>query len=118
MLHAIDKNGNQYSADKSTKRQFLYCPECQEQVILKRGKQKNAHFAHKSRNMCIGSNGKETKEHLRLKRLFFDWLQRDLSNQEIYLEKYLPEICQRPDILYKNLVVEIQCSRLSFERFE
>ena len=33
------------------------------------------------------------------------------------LEAYLPRLRQRPDILLANLAIEIQCSRLSHQRF-
>ena len=44
-----------------------------------------------------------------------DWLGQ--SAEPAFLEAYLPRLRQRPDILLANLALEIQCSRLSHQRF-
>lgn len=44
-----------------------------------------------------------------------DWLGQ--SVEPVFLEAYLPRLRQRPDILLANLAIEIQCSRLSHQRF-
>lgn len=118
MLYAIDKKGKQYPAQGVTKQQLLFCPVCQGRVILKIGKQKIAHFAHKSRKVCTGFSEGETEEHLNLKQVVFDWLQRYSPHSAIRLEAYLPKIHQRPDVLYEILAIEIQCSTLPYRRFE
>lgn len=118
MLYAIDKKGKQFPAQKVTKEHLLFCPVCQGRVILKNGKQKSAHFAHKSCKVCTGFSEGETEEHLNLKQVVFDWLQRHSPNSAIHLEGYLPKIRQRPDVLYETLAIEIQCSTLPYRRLE
>lgn len=91
----------------------FYCPHCHEQVILKIGKIKVPHFAHKSFSQCVYSEP-ESEVHLQGKRDLYNWL----KNQgfEVQMEKYLPEIKQRPDLLVekygKVYAVEYQCSTI------
>lgn len=118
MFYAIDKKGKQHAAQEVTKEHLLFCPVCKGRVILKNGKQKSAHFAHKIRKICVGFSEGETKEHLSLKQVVFDWLQRYSPNSVIHLEGYLPKTRQRPDVLYEKLAIEIQCSILPYRIFE
>ena len=53
----------------TAKRDELYfCPGCNCEVILKRGRKVCAHFAHKASTTCSGNRG-ETRAHLALKAL-------------------------------------------------
>ncbi len=79
------------------------------------GKKKCAHFAHQKSDNCSVFSERESKEHLQLKECFMDWPGQ--SVEPAFLEAYLPRLRQRPDILLANLAIEIQCSRLSHQRF-
>lgn len=89
----------------------LFCPSCQEPVFYKQGKVKLSHFAHYSNTNCSSFSEGETYEHLACKDFLKEWSK---SGQ---LEAYLPELHQRPDILYKNIAIEVQCSMLAIERY-
>lgn len=82
---------------------------------FEKGKEKCAHFAHQKSDNCSVFSERESKEHLQLKECFMDWLGQ--SVEPVFLEAYLPRLRQRPDILLANLAIEIQCSRLSHQRF-
>ena len=88
-----------------------YCPGCKGRVQLKKGKLIAAHFAHVALEDCQSFSEGETTEHLSGKLLLHQWA----PNSE--LEAYLPELKQRPDVLWGNIAFEFQCSSLSFERF-
>ncbi|MEG0293049.1 competence protein CoiA [Enterococcus sp.] len=89
-----------------------HCPNCKGQVRLKRGPLLAAHFAHVSlADDCQSFSEGETAEHLSGKMLLGRWA----KGSE--LEAYLPELKQRPDVLWGNLAMEFQCSSLAFERF-
>lgn len=95
-------------------RQAYFCPSCHEAVILKCGSKLIPHFAHRSLAKCQSFSEGESYEHLLGKLLLFDFLSSQSSPK---LEAYLPELQQRPDILWGKRAVEVQCSKISFAIF-
>lgn len=112
MLVAEKKDGQKVFAEQLSRniKEVFFCPECKQPVILKQGHWKIPHFAHQSVQACSSFSEGETQEHLYNKA----WLQ--AWTQDGILEAYLPELKQRPDILWKKLAIEVQCSSLSVER--
>jgi competence protein CoiA len=96
------------------KEQPFFCPICGSPVQIKNGKVKIPHFFHTYQNACDSTSKGETQEHLALKKMFVAWCEREGRNYE--LEKYLPSLNQRPDLLIGKRAVEIQCSPLSVSR--
>jgi competence protein CoiA len=101
--------------DELKKKGPFYCPSCKQELILKRGKLKMAHFAHKT--TCIIKPEGETESHLLGKKKLFHWLQRQGFHPR--LEAYISEFKQRPDLLFKwkerQAVIEFQCSVIPSE---
>ncbi|MGX7148249.1 competence protein CoiA [Enterococcus ureasiticus] len=91
-----------------------FCPACSDPVRIKNGKVKLPHFSHYSNSTCSMYSEGETVEHLALKEAFAKWCEKEGIEYE--LEKYLPELNQRPDLLIGNIALEIQCSPLSTQR--
>ena len=89
----------------------LECPTCQRPVFIKKGPFKSPHFAHHDKKFCPSFSEGETKEHIEAKHLLFRW-----SEKQFELEAYLPLLQQRPDLLYHQLAVEVQCSSLAQKR--
>lgn len=116
MLVAM-KNGWLVLADEAKGRTGYCCPDCHEPVILRRGRHKIAHFAHRPGSHCRLSEG-ETAEHLLGKRQLFQWYRQ--KGRQVALEVYLPRIAQRPDLLLtdndQRVAIEFQCSPLSLKR--
>lgn len=95
--------------------QQFFCPACGENVQLKVGTKNIPHFAHLKQSACQTQfSERETPTHLQGKAQLFQWLKRFGTPQ---LEAYIPDIQQRPDILYHDVAIEFQYSRLSIERF-
>lgn len=94
--------------------QKYYCPDCGEQLILRRGQSKVAHFAHRVNSKCVLQKG-ESYEHLLGKQQIFEWARKHGCQTEI--EAYIPQLEQRADILLKisgqRIAIEFQCSPLS-----
>ncbi len=106
-------------ADQAKKNERYVCPSCQQDLILKQGPIKHAHFAHYQQSTCQTFSEAESEEHLRAKLLLFKWLSQ--SFDEVEMEAYLSDLCQRPDLLFTDqrglkICVEIQCSSLSLQR--
>lgn len=100
-----------YLANQTLDRTLSYhCPVCQTKVILKLGTKMIPHFAHQTKATCPASEG-ETYEHLAGKLLLQTFF------QQFTLEVYLPDLKQRPDLLWEDQVIEFQCSPLSHKRF-
>ena len=116
MLIAVH-NDQLVLAENAKSDMAYYCPGCGQGVILRRGKHKITHYAHKRGNNCGFSEG-ETLEHLKGKKQIYQWAQKHHWNPQ--LEVYFPTIAQRPDILLEingqTVAVEFQCSPLSLER--
>lgn len=119
MICAQDKNGKLYAADEVSRKKarHLLCPGCHRPVLLRRGEQVIAHFAHLAGQCCEYESEAESQEHIRGKLMLAD----ALSGQgyQIEMEAYLPQIKQRPDLLVnQKYPLEIQCSDLSFRRLK
>ena len=96
------------------KRGRYFCPACGSPVCLKRGKIKQAHFAHLALQDCQAWSENESSQHLALKMALYQWFR---ANDPVEIERYLPELEQTPDLLVRGkIAIEIQCSSLSLER--
>ncbi|WP_217585923.1 competence protein CoiA [Lentibacillus saliphilus] len=95
------------------------CPICQQPVILKAGSKMIAHFAHRSSRDCPNQDQGEGRYHEEGKLLLYQWLRRQFSHT-VLLEKWLPDIQQRPDIYLtigeRQIAIEFQCARMSLEQ--
>jgi len=120
MYTALDGSGEIVFADHITKNhQSFKCPGCNDSVFLKRGASRIAHFSHYARSACQTFSEGETLEHLDGKKLIYDAL--ISRNESVSMEPFLPELLQRPDVLWKkkdgtSLAIEFQCSSLSSRR--
>lgn len=116
MLVAM-KAGQLVLADNAHDKTGYSCPGCHEPVILRRGRHKIAHFAHRPGSQCQLGEG-ETAEHLLGKRQLLQWYRQ--RGEQVELEVYLPQIAQRPDLLLiergHRVAIEFQCSPLSLKR--
>lgn len=112
MAYFKDKLINANNAKKSDN---FSCPVCKEKVVLKKGTIMSPHFSHQKNSNCITliEEG-ETEEHLLGKQQLYFFTR---SNKTL-VENYLPKIKQRPDLLYKNLAIEFQCSPININKLE
>lgn len=98
----------------------FYCPICHEKVIIRAGSETIPHFAHYSKSECPSVKGGEGPYHEKGKLLLYEWLKQQRIN--VSLEKYLPEINQRPDLYLiiknKKIALEFQCSRIPIEHIQ
>ena len=74
MLKAYDIDNDPVLACRAVRGHSFSCPECLGDVLLKKGTQKVAHFAHKPPTDCIFGTG-ETGAHLKAKQMFLDLFQ-------------------------------------------
>ncbi|MDH5105388.1 competence protein CoiA family protein [Lentilactobacillus diolivorans] len=105
------------SRTKATRLNFI-CPGCKQRVILKSGKYRIPHFSHQSKVACAGFSENESQTHLEGK-LFFKQEVEAMGEQAI-LEFNMPVINQRADLFIagKNIILEYQCSPISFESIQ
>lgn len=126
MLQAKLKSGKMITLMNLTRKEIerlkqkavkFYCPSCHEAVLIKAGNQKIPHFAHYAANQCPAGEGGEGIYHEQGKFLLYQWLKQ--QRLEVTLEKYIPDIRQRPDILLKinkkQIAIEYQCARIPVE---
>lgn len=108
MFNLMEDN---YSAQEVRNLRY-YCPTCQGELVFKHGQIKIPHFAHRSKCDCQGFSEGETAEHLRGKKIIYEW-----EKDKCQLEAPLKALQQRPDILYQqSLAIEFQCSSLPIRR--
>ncbi|USK56668.1 hypothetical protein LIS82_09425 [Cytobacillus solani] len=116
---SLAEKHNQEMLKEIRRKEIFFCPECGEQVILKIGSKRIAHFAHKAGSVCAESYERESDYHLRGKLLLYKWL--DSLGLKPILEPYRQEISQRPDIsfVYEDVqyAIEYQCSVIPEELF-
>ena len=116
MLSALDENGRLVSLlDDIPANQNFVCPACRSAVRLKNGKVMRPHFAHVSLDKCDFYSENESSEHLQLKAALYHAVSR---TEQVVVEKVLPDLHQVADLFINdNLALEVQCSRLSEQRF-
>lgn len=123
MLQALSERGDLVIASTLTYKEAsrlrkgsFYCPECKEKVIVRAGPKVTPHFAHLPESSCTFGKRGESNYHKRAKLLLFNWLQKQ-SFRNIYLERHLPQINQRPDILLETnkgkVAVEFQSATIT-----
>nr|WP_231578537.1 competence protein CoiA family protein [Geobacillus kaustophilus] len=97
----------------------FFCPACRQEVVLRSGRYRLPHFAHRKGTACPVEHEPESERHLTGKRDLFAWLIR--QGVEAKLEPYLPAIKQRPDVLFRHgphlYALEYQCSTIDESLF-
>lgn len=119
LLIALNRKKEMVPATASLcKNEAFYCPSCKGKVRLKVGQIKRPHFAHNCNQDCHAFSEGETEEHLQGKLQLATFLK--IREKNVQLEAYLPELQQRPDILFekdhRKTVIEFQCSSISIKR--
>lgn len=113
MLCAKNQSGEIVFAQQAKERSRYFCPHCQNEVILKRGVIKVAHFSHKvsSTTYC---QKQETVEHFQLKYQLAQWLR--LQGHHVNIEPYVASCFQYPDLIVNGTIaIEIQFSRINIK---
>lgn len=111
----LDTTMNREQLRQARKTQRYYCPACHQALQLKIGTKNTPHFAHQKQSACSHYfSENETTTHIAGKQQLYDFFSQLGAPQ---LEAYLPQIQQRPDILYERTAIEFQYSRLTHERF-
>lgn len=118
LLIALNQEEELVVAERNlSKAEFFQCPACRGRVSLKVGQIKRPHFAHYRNQACQSFSEGETREHLEGKLQLASYLKMRETN--VQLEAYLPELQQRPDILFekehRKIAIEFQCSPISIE---
>ncbi len=99
----------------------FFCPQCQEEVLLKVGDIMIPHFSHKSNTSCSASFSEgESEQHLLGKAHLYHLLNQ--VTEKVELEPYFKEIAQRPDLLVEKAnrlyPIEFQCSVISIPQIQ
>ncbi|WP_179151933.1 competence protein CoiA [Oceanobacillus senegalensis] len=113
LITLIHLKRNEVHRLKDKKIKF-YCPVCHHPVLIKAGPKTIPHFAHYKSEKCSSFDGGEGTYHEQGKWLLYQWLKR--QGLSAFLEEYIPDIGQRPDILLvlnkKRIALEYQCARI------
>lgn len=116
MQTANNKDNIKVYAWEAQKDELYYCPECHNEVIVKQGKIREHHFAHKADADCLYKTG-ETELHLRIKREVYEALKVEPNCYRPELERVLNGV--RPDISLfvgnEPLAIEIQRSDINID---
>ncbi|MGT2932986.1 competence protein CoiA [Streptococcus catagoni] len=115
MLRALDEKGNLVSLLEGIPvKQSFTCPACAGQVLLKNGKIKCPHFAHRQLKKSCYFSENESYEHLSLKAKLYQSL---IKEGTVELEKFDAQLNQVADLcINQKLILEVQCSSLSLEK--
>ncbi len=118
MLSAYDLNNGYVLAMEAHKDDGpFHCPQCEEELILKQGRVKIAHFAHLPNSVCSYAGTPESAEHSNVKLEIYEALKSQPEVSKLQVERYLKEV--RPDIsfCFENtyIAIEVQISPLSLD---
>ncbi len=112
MRVALDINGKRIHIDQSHVKEKYFCPECGEELIIKKGKIKVHHFAHKANSQC--NDG----WHYDMSEWHSSWQDKfPIETQEV-VKKHNGKT-HRADVLIESIktVIEFQHSPLSPDEF-
>ena len=121
MLVAL-RNGERVEARLAEKGPEYFCPDCSIQLILRKGRIRIHHFAHKPKATCAWSKG-ETLQHLKAKELFLsEFVRRGLAAEVEYIVPSLPND-KRADVLVWSPIgnrfsIELQHSSVDYNELE
>ncbi len=94
----------------------FFCRDCNEQVVLKKGKIREHHFAHKAYSKC-SSNVGESNIHYKCKRELYTALTKQENCSSCFMELKVgplrPDICLR--INGRPVVIEVQRSSIDID---
>ncbi len=118
MLSAVDtKNGYVLAMEAHKDYGPFHCPECEEELILKQGRVKIAHFSHLPYSECTYAGEPESQEHINAKLEIYEALKSEPEVSKLQVERYLKEV--RPDISFyfenRYIAIEVQISPLSLD---
>lgn len=120
MIIAMDQLGVKCVSWETVKDQGpFFCAECKSEVVLKKGRIRIHHFAHKPPINCIYGSG-ESQEHYQIKKELYEYFITQEHCEKCELERRLKGV--RPDIsLYINKIpvaIEIQKSDIPITEIE
>ncbi len=113
MRVALDKDGKRAHINQAHVKDIYFCPTCGEQLIIKRGEQRENHFAHKANSQC--NDG----WHYEMSEWHSAWQDKfPLECQEV-VKRHNGKI-HRADVLIESTktVIEFQHSPMSPEEFD
>jgi competence protein CoiA len=95
----------------------FFCPKCRQEMILRKGRVKTHHFAHKPPVSCQYGKG-ESEFHRICKQAIYDSLHQVDGVDSCELEKDLGNVA--PDIYFENksikIAIEVQISNLTMDK--
>lgn len=118
MLAALSKSNYKCLAWETEKVNGpFFCPVCQGQVVLKKGKIKEHHYAHRDNSGCMyGTN--ETQIHYKCKREIYQALLSHKKCLQCEMEKQIDKV--RPDIFaiinHKKVAIEVQKTDIDIDK--
>lgn len=117
MFVAVDGNGRPVSIEDTNDRDKYHCPDCNQELITKKGNKRLHHFAHKKGSVectdiwrTTGLYDKPNKWHRDWEMLF------PIENREVQLT--FGAIKHRGDIVVGNTVLELQHSSITSKPFD
>lgn len=100
---------------KLAKDKKLYCPNCESNVIFKKGKIMSAHFAHHNSECVVTYSERETNSHIKGKEILFSWIKKNYPTADVEYEVYIPETGQIADVFVKHTEAGLAGIRWAFE---
>ena len=106
---AFDDGKKLYAPQTAEKGKLYFCPACQDTVILRKGKIKTAHFAHKASETC----NQETILHKTAKQLIVDVISDWKSGKiDTPILKRRCEICRK--IMNQPIPDKVECATVEY----
>ena len=111
MLIALNKSKERVSIRDTIINEKYYCPQCSEELILRKGNKRRHHFSHKSKSTCSESRFADMCE------WHMNW-QNKFPKDNIEVVKINRDGKKHiADVLINDNVIEFQHSHMSFDEF-
>lgn len=114
MFIALNEKGERVYAENAIKNETYFCQYCEERLIVKQGKHKRAHFAHRDNSDCrYDSNNGMSEWHIHMQEKFPVECREILFKDSDTKERHIADIFVKE----ANTVIEFQHSRINDDEF-
>ncbi len=108
-------NCEEKSTRKLSREKDIFCPNCQNVVMFKKGRVMKAHFAHHTSDCVVTNYEPETDSHIKGKQILYDWLREKYPSAEVEFEVYIPQTKQIADVYVRHTDEEMAGLTWAFE---
>ncbi len=118
-INILDNIYDRYRLKQWSDKKVIKCPICDGEYEYCHGDVVDPYFRHVKKECTVYYSESESEEHIKGKKLLYQWIKEQKGVSNVQLEHWIPETKQRPDIYFEydnnRYVIEFQCTPIASE---